>query len=197
MPLPDPLRVKLSTEAAEYVALTPVVIQDMPLREVVERIVCVTGKNAERVCEILHRGSLVSGSSRLRWQPLSVAPADLDEHFRALPDDDPDRPFQPALCIRFALLGGTARIELPRTSAEERRFFRGRSFWQEVHDIASASSAEYCGYVYRERADRYRVYLVQEQRQRLRDAAGLLRYARIVRQVETIAFDCIDFLIPR
>jgi len=197
MPLPDPLRVKLSTEAAEYVALTPVVVQEMPLLEVVERIVSVTGKDVDRVCEVLRRGSLVSGSSRLRWQPMEVVPSDLTACFQALPDDDPLRPFTPALCSRFVLSGSSSRVELPRAAAGERRLLRGRSFWDEVLALAASRTPEYHGYVYRERADRYRIQLLQEDRRRLRDAASLLRFSRAARQIRTVSFDVLDLFIPR
>jgi hypothetical protein len=70
MALPGRLRVKLSTEAAGWITLTPVVVQEMSLAELAEVIVNVTGKDATRIREILKRGSFTSGATRFRWEPV-------------------------------------------------------------------------------------------------------------------------------
>jgi len=67
MPLPEKIRVKLSSEAAESIALTPVVVQEMALRELIEHVLGVTGKDEARIRDLLLRGTLVSGASRFRW----------------------------------------------------------------------------------------------------------------------------------
>jgi len=56
MPLPQTIRVKLSSEAAEYVSVTQVVMRDMPVRELVELMLGITGKDETRLCELLLRG---------------------------------------------------------------------------------------------------------------------------------------------
>ena len=48
MPLPDTIRVKLSSEAAEYVSITPVVVQEMPVRDLVDRYRVKTATAATR-----------------------------------------------------------------------------------------------------------------------------------------------------
>ena len=67
MPLPETVRVKLSSEAAGYVSITPVVVREMSTRELVEHMIAITGKNEARVRDLLLRGTLVSGASRFRW----------------------------------------------------------------------------------------------------------------------------------
>ena len=67
MSLPATVRVKLSSEAAEGISITRVVVQDLPLRDLVENMLGITGKNEARVRELLLRGTLVSGASRFRW----------------------------------------------------------------------------------------------------------------------------------
>ena len=62
MSLPETVRVKLSSEAADYVSLTPVVVQELPLRELVEHMLGITGKDEARVRDLLLRGTLVSGA---------------------------------------------------------------------------------------------------------------------------------------
>ena len=88
MSLPPTVRVKLSSEAAESISITPVVIQEMAVRELVEYMLGVTGKDEARIAELLLRGSLVSGASRFRWTGWPAA-AD-DNHFvRDYPNGSP------------------------------------------------------------------------------------------------------------
>jgi hypothetical protein len=197
MALPDPVRVKLSSEAAEYVSLTPVVLQEMALLELLERIVTTTGKDLERVRDILRRGSIVSGATRLRWQSVESETAELDARLRELPDDDPSRPFDAAACVTAVLTGASHPIEVQRVAAVHRRLLRRRSFWDEVLRIAGGSSLNYTGYQYRERSDRYRAPLDLTQRQALREAASLLRYSNLARQIRTSPFDAIELLVVR
>ena len=68
MSLPDRVRVKLSSEAAEGISITPVVVQEIGTRELVEYMLGLTGKDEARVRELLLRGTLVSGASRFRWR---------------------------------------------------------------------------------------------------------------------------------
>ena len=77
MALPPTVRVKLSSEAAEAISLTPVVVQELAIRDLIEHVLGVAGKDEARLCEILLRGTLVSGGSRFcRCMPESgvVAP---------------------------------------------------------------------------------------------------------------------------
>ena len=68
MDSPEIVTVKISSEAAGYLSLSPVVVEQMPLAELVELILSATGKSLARVCEVLRRGVLVAGASRFRWQ---------------------------------------------------------------------------------------------------------------------------------
>ena len=114
MSLPQTVRVKLSSEAAESITITPVVVRDIPARELVEYMLGVTGKDVARVHELLLRGTLVSGASRFRWTGWD---ADLDSIHGLLetfPDPDPARPFDAAQCVRAVLRGPSRRIEWPR-----------------------------------------------------------------------------------
>ena len=67
MPLPSNVRVKLSSEVAESISITPVVVREIPIRELIEHMIGITGKDEGRVHELLLRGTLVSGASRFRW----------------------------------------------------------------------------------------------------------------------------------
>jgi len=105
MSLPDTIRVRIFSESVESVGITPVVSQLMVTRDLAATIVAVTGKNPERVREILIRGSFVSGGSRFRWENLVPDPADVEAVLATFPDADPGRPFDPALCSAAVLQG--------------------------------------------------------------------------------------------
>src|SRR6266436_296267 len=142
MSLPDSVRVKLSSEAADSISITPVVVRDIPMRELIEHMLGITGKDAPRLHELLLRGTLVSGASRFRWAGWDA-------------DPDPRRQFAAKQCIRAALRGPGRRIEIPREIGMRKPFFRRASFWDALMGVAASSEARYVDYSYRERADRY------------------------------------------
>ena len=58
---PTKIRVKLVSEAAEYVSVTHVVQRDFSLAELVEAMLPVLGKNAPRIQQILRAATLSTG----------------------------------------------------------------------------------------------------------------------------------------
>ena len=114
MSLPATVRVKLSSEAAEGISITRVVVQDLPLRDLVEHMLGITGKNEARVRELLLRGTLVSGASRFRWTGWEAELDGLRELLATFPGDDPARPFISLRCVRAVLRGGRQPIHIPR-----------------------------------------------------------------------------------
>src|SRR5437868_3129537 len=124
MALPATVRVKLSSESAEAISLTPVVIQELPIRDLIEHMLGVTGKDETRIHEILRRGALVSGASRFRWTGLDAEPSGIRAILNTFPDPDPSRPFTPEGCIRAALRGGRQPIEIPREAGRRKPFYR-------------------------------------------------------------------------
>ena len=197
MALPDPVRVKLSSEAADFISLTPVVVQDLALLDLLERVVTTTGKDLDRVRDILRRGSIVSGATRLRWQPIECDPAELAARFSALPEDDPARPFDAGACVSVILTGSPPPIEIRRLAAAQRRLLRRRTFWDHIQELAGGAMLQYSGYLYRDRVDRYRLPLDSSQRQELREAAILLRFPNLARQIRMASFDAIEFHVER
>ena len=93
MPLPSSVRVKLSSEVAESISITPVVVRDIPVRELIEHMIGITGKDEARVHELLLRGTLVSGASRFRWAGWDADPEAIRETLASFPDPDPGRRF--------------------------------------------------------------------------------------------------------
>ena len=74
MALPEWVRVKLMSDAAEYISMTRVIERDFPMAELLEAVVAVGGKNPERLQHTLRAGSMVLGQYRYRWKPLVKDP---------------------------------------------------------------------------------------------------------------------------
>jgi hypothetical protein len=197
MALPPTVRVKLSSEAAGAIDITPVVVQELPIRELVGHMLAVTGKDEARLCEILLRGWLVTGASRLRWAGFPVGPESLRELLSSFPDPDPALPFRPDRCTRAALLGGQRPIEIARESAAPRGLFRRAGFWEDLIEIVAASDPVYAGYSYRDTADRYRCLLTAGSCVRLRAAAQSLRHPSLRARIQSEPFAAVEVYTTR
>jgi hypothetical protein len=197
MPLPDSVRVKLSSEAAESISITPVVIRDIPIRELIEHMLGVTGKDAPRLHELLLRGTLVSGASRFRWAGWDADRDAIQAVLATFPDPDPLRPFSAELCVRAALRGPGRRIEIPREIGQRKPLFRRASFWDTLMGVAASSEARYVEYSYRERADCYSAALSMPALERLRDSAGLVKYSTLQQQIRHTNLETVDLFVRR
>jgi hypothetical protein len=188
MALPQTIRVKLSSEAAESIALTPVVVQELPVRELIEHMLGITGKDESRIRELLKRGTLVSGASRFRWTGWE---ADLDgvrEILATFPDADPSRPFAAAQCVRAVLRGGRQALEIPREVGARKGFFQRASFWQLLMEVAGGAAGSYAGYSYKDRADRYLRDLSVAEADRLRAGSGAVQFSTLRELIRSTAF---------
>ncbi|HLK66431.1 MAG TPA: hypothetical protein VKU19_23520 [Bryobacteraceae bacterium] len=188
MALPQTVRVKLSSEAAEAISLTPVVVQEMPVRELVEHMLGVTGKDHARIRELLMRGTLVSGASRFRWAGWEADAEGLHQILATFPDPEPERPFTAERCIRATLRGGRLAIEIPREAAVRKGLFQRQTFWDLLMDVVGQDRMTYSGYSYRERADRYLRELSIPETARLRESSGLVKYSTLSEQIRSVGF---------
>ena len=201
MPLPETIRVKLSSEAADYVSLTPVVVQEIPLRDLVEHMLGVTGKDEARVRDLLLRGTLVSGASRFRWTGWEVDVESLRVLLAAFPDPDPARAFTASQCTRVVLRGPRQPITIPRDAAERRsvvsRVLRRKSFWDHLMSVAESCASRYAGYSYRDRADVYHLPLPTPDLKRIRVAAHLVRYTALQAQIRNAPIESAELYVAR
>jgi len=197
MALPDKVRVKLSSESAEAISLTPVVVQELPLRELIEHVLGVTGKDEARIREILHRGSLVAGASRFRWVGWEIETEALRLLLAGLPDADPSRAFARDSWVRAVLSGGRHTIEIPRAAAARKGLFRRASFWDLLMELASGADLDYGGYSYRDRADWYKRDVTLEEAGRLREASSMVRYITLQNQLRSIPVTDIELFTLR
>ena len=197
MALPHTVRVKLMSEAAGFISLSPVVAQDLPVRELIEYLLAVTGKDEPRIREILLRGSMAIGASRFRWAGWDADMDDLRQLLAGFPDPDPARPFLAARCIRVVLMGGRQEVAILRETAARRSLFRQRTFWDELMVVAGERAAAYAEYSYRDRADRYVRDLSHDEAARIREAAGKARHSPLRDRVRSAAFTRAELFVER
>src|SRR5579862_9487336 len=150
MSLPATVRVKLSSEAAEGISITRVVVQDLSVRELVEHMLGVTGKDEARIRELLLRGSLVSGASRFRWTGWAAELESIRELLSTFPADDPARAFDASRCVRAVLRGGRQPVDIPREAGARKPLLRKSSFWSVVMETAAAGPVRYSHYSYKD-----------------------------------------------
>lgn len=191
----ETVRVKISSDAAGSIALTPVVVQEMTLAELADHIVAVCGKDTARIRDIMQRGSLVSGASRLRWEGWRAEEAEVAALLARFPDPDPCRPLQLERCTAIVLHAGAQKLVVPRAAAEKRKLLQRKSLWTVVSPLAA--EAGYIGYSYREKGDVYRVTLSHDAQAALREAGRSVPFASLARQLSTLVVDAIEFQVPR
>jgi hypothetical protein len=195
--LPETIRVKISSEEAGSVSLTPVVAREMPVRELIETMLGATGKDAVRIAELLLRGSIVAGASRLRWTGWAADAGAVASVLATFPDADPRRPFARERCVRALLKGPATRVEIERGAASERRLSRRRSFWDALMELAEAGVPAYADYSYRHRADRYSVALTYDAAELLRESAGAIRYSTLESAVRRARVESVELFVER
>jgi len=197
MPLPETVRVKLSSEEAGMVSITPVVVQDLSLRELVGRMLGVTGKDPARVRELCLRGSLVSGASRFRWTGFDADLESVAALLATFPDSDPAVPFQAERCLLAVFHGPGCRIELSREAGRKRRLFRRKCFWDLFVEVLANESPRYVEYSYKEKADCYRLDLSHATSGLIRQGAALLPYKGLGDQVRRSALEWLELFVER
>jgi len=200
VPLPETIPVRYTEEEAGYVTVRPIVRQTFRIEELLDMILSVTGKDAARVGQILHSGTIAYHFFRYSWAGFDADGAELAAALAHFPDPDPSRAFAADRCTHAVFESGGANprnlLELGRASASKRRWLRGESFWDRLLEIAAAGNPVYQKYSYERRADLYRFDLnpgnvseIAEAAKRL--AAGKLRSAlHVVPDAARILFVC-------
>ncbi len=195
--LPQTVRVKLSSEEAGAVSITPVVIRDIPLGELVGLMLDLTGKDTRRIRELLSRGTLVSGATRYRWEGWEATPESLETLLSPFPDPEPQRPFAPERCAYVLLHGPGLRAELPRQALAKKNVFSRRTFWEVLMDVVNESRLEYAGYSYRRQADHYRLEISPAGMERMKEGAGLVPFSALRAQLRQGTVRVVEFFALR
>jgi len=198
MPLPETVRVKLNSEEAGTISITPVLTQEMSIDELFERIVSVTGKDVKRIGRILRAGILLDSATRFRWQRVDATAGEIDGQLSLYPDPDPSLPFTPSECVEALFQDSTGRsLRLPKEDAARRRFFRRRSFWDGLVDLAAEQMPSYVTYSYQDGADRYRLDVPTSVGARVRRMAILLKNRAQASQLRGANLVAMEFLVRR
>jgi hypothetical protein len=200
VPLPETIPVRYTEEEAGYVTVRPLVRQTFRLDELLDMILSVAGKDAARVRQLLHSGTIVYHFYRYSWAGFDASDSELAAALAQFPDADPSRAFAAALCTNAVFDGAGANprhlLDLDRAIASKRRIFRGQSFWERLLEIAGEENPAYQKYSYGRRADLYRIDLDAENISRITDAAnrlatGKLRSAlRVLPGAASVLFVC-------
>jgi hypothetical protein len=176
--LPESIPVRYTEEEAGYVTVRPIVRQTFRLDELLDMVLTVTGKNATRIRQILHSGTVVYHFYRYSWVGFDADEAELTAALARFPDADPSRAFDAGKCTLavFETAGANPKhlLELDRAAASKRRMFRGQSFWERLLEIADAENPAYQNYSYSRRADLYQLDLNAENLAQIAQAAKRL-----------------------
>ncbi len=198
---PETIPVRYTEEEAGYVSFRPVVRQVFSLNELLDMVLSVTGKEPDRIRQILRSGTVVFHYYRYWWQGFEIADAELSALLARFPDPDPSRPFRIENCSAALIEDNSMPphilIDIERAVASRTNLFRRRSFWDALASAAAAAEgpAAYHGYSYARRADLYRLELSHEQRAALLAAAAraprnLRREVGVFERSSRIVFVC-------
>jgi hypothetical protein len=193
---PEKIRVKLVSEAAEYVSVTHVVQRDFTLPELVDVMLPVLGTDAGRIQQMIRVGTISTGEYRYRWEGLEIAAEELDSILQAVPHAEPERPFDPERCFLVRFRRGVEALALPRESAARKALFARQSFWDGLLSLAPGG-IRYADYSHADRADRFTLGLDSEGWQRLRALLPLLKPASAAARLEQLHPEAIDWLTRR
>ena len=194
MALPIELPVKLSTERAEGIALTPVVVETMTPRALVELMLANTGKDIPRILEILARGTMVISATRYRWEGVEAEEKEIEDLLAAYPDPDPSRRFEGGECFKAVLRGTNVQIDIPKEAAQKSGVFAKRNFWDELLKLGAPV---YSTYSYREKADQYELTLDAGKAQAVRDAGRLIQYGALSSHIRRATLTSVVFFVRR
>jgi hypothetical protein len=202
VPLPETIPVRYTEEEAGYVTVRPLVRQTFRLDELLDMILSVAGKDAARVRQLLHSGTVVYHFYRYSWNGFDADETELAAALARFPDADPSRPFAASQCTNavFDDAGANPRhlLDLNREAASRRRLFRGKSFWEGLLEIALEEKPAYQKYSYSRRADLYRLDLDAENAARIEDAANRLASGKLRSALRVLpSAACILFVCPR
>lgn len=163
MAVPDIIQVKFSEDTAQYADIRPVRRQPMKFEELVGLVLTHTGKDRERLREVLHQGVCTYNIYKYWWEPLDPEYTQLEVALDTFPDPEPGRTFDPACCL-WARFSDAAeprphQIVIGKEEAVGRRWFVRESLWTVLLRFAAARQPGYVDYSYYDKADIYGVEL--------------------------------------
>ena len=171
MALPEQIAVRYTEEDAGYMSVRPVVRQTFRLHELVDMVVSVAGKDAARLQQIFHSGTVVYHGYRYWWDALSADAVELAPLLASFPGDEPSREFAPrrATSVLMEMGVGTQRtvMEISLESAGVRKLFAKNSPWDVLTHWGAGQAARYEKYDHGRKADLFRISLPFDKAQEL------------------------------
>ncbi len=168
------VRVKLSSEAAASISLTPVVSQEMPLHDLMALLLSAVGKDEARVRDLLRRGTVVSEGARYRWASIDAGSESFQKLLGTFPDPEPARVFSESQCRAITFIQARGQATVSREVGSKRRLLQRRIFWEAAMRWLADCPVTYVRYNYRERADEYGAQVAAEAAAAIRESARLL-----------------------
>ncbi|MBI4444230.1 MAG: hypothetical protein HY649_12770 [Acidobacteria bacterium] len=194
--LPAKIRVKLLSEAAEYVTVTHVMQREMSPAELVELMLPVVGKDNHRIRQILLVGTVSTGNYRYRWERLEMQEQEVQAILEGLPGPDPTRSFQPETCFLVRFCRGLETLDLPQERAARKNLFARQSFWDGLLQLASRGVC-YTDYSHAEKADIFALPLDAEATEMLRSLLPLLKPKSAAERLARLRPERIEWLVRR
>ncbi len=177
--------------------MSPVRRQRLELRDLVSRILGVSGKNPARISTVLARGSLVSSNIRYRWSPIKASATELATLLDGFPDHDPQRSFDARLCRWMTVGGPHGDLEITREAGQRKRLFHKKSFWEEALRLVSPLSPRCVRYSYTDQVDVFSVRVPRNAVRQLRILGKLLRYSSLRAQIQALQTTEITLYVSR
>ena len=194
--IPAKIRVKLLSEAAAYVSISHVVQRDFSMTELVEVMLPVLGRDAERIRQILRAGTICTGDYRYRWDSLEVDEKEVESVLETLPGPDPTQIFQPEHCFLVRFRHGHEALEFSRESANRKPLFARQSFWSGLLDLFGGG-IHYADYSQTDKADVFVCELGVKGRNELAALLPLLRPRRAAERLQRLQPERIEWLSRR
>ena len=179
----------MSSESVGSITMVPVAAVTMALDDLTGKILGVCGKDGERVATVFSRGTLVSGDSRYRWSPINASPDEVSALLDRFPDYEPDRPFDPELCVLMVFRDGRGEFEISREVGSQKRLLRRRSFWDEALGLVASLELRCERYSYSDEADVFTAAVSAKLRDALGGLGGLLRYSSLEARIRGLRAD--------
>lgn len=152
--------VRYTEEEAGYISVRPVVKQNFRQEELVDMILRVTGKDPERIRQILRSGTVVYNFYRYWWSGFDADAEELSAVLAKFPSADASRAFRSEECdaVLVEFGGGTQHrvAEFTRHALSRKRLLRSKSLWDSFMLLAESGTLAYQEYSYARRADLYR-----------------------------------------
>ncbi len=195
--LPSTVLCKVSSESAGYVTMSRVSRVEVPLHDLVGRVLGFCGKNCTKVAGILARGAMVSGDMRYRWESILVEEPELAAYLDRFPDYEPDRTFDSSRCDRILFVGERGEFEISREAGIRRRLFRRKVFWDDALAILDSLGPRCERYSFTDEADVFVAELTSRARERLREIAGRLRFTALEGQIRGLPSGRVSLFVRR